>query len=71
MHPTLDVKDIPRFPNCWDTNSMINVPKFDSDPSLAIDHIAIFIKYASKVNMVHKDALMRLFINSPRTDQHE
>jgi len=71
MYPALDVKDIPGYLNHWDTNSMINVPKFDGHPSSTICHVTKFIKYASEVNMVHENACMRLFINSLGIDQRE
>ena len=71
MYPYLDVKDILAYPNIYGMNCIINVPKFDYDPSLSIDHVVIFLKCTSEINMVHEDAIMRLFIDSLKENQRK
>jgi hypothetical protein len=41
-----------------------NISKFDGDPLLAITHAVKFLKYTSKINVMHEGMLMRLFVNS-------
>lgn len=71
MYHALAVNDIPKYPTRYNSNYITNVLKFDGDPSSTIDHIAKFIEYASEINLVHEDALMKLFINSLGIDQRE
>lgn len=68
IFPAMDVKEVPGYLNPWDTNCRKNNPKFNGDPSSVVDHVVKFLKNTSKINMVHEDALMSLFINSLRED---
>jgi len=59
--PTLDIANIPGYLNHVTFNMIFTVPKFDGDPSFAIDHVARFATYTSKVDVVHQDVLIMLF----------
>jgi len=43
---------------------MQNMPQSRGDPSTTMDHIEEFVKHALKVNMVHLDSLVELFIST-------
>ena len=43
---------------------MRNMSQFDGDPCTTIDHITKLIEHASKMNVVHLDNLIELFIAS-------
>ena len=62
--PALDIASIPGCPNHVTFNMIFRVPKFDVDPSSAFDHVARFATYTSKVDVVHQDVLIMLFIRS-------
>jgi hypothetical protein len=39
MFPTLDIQDIPGYPNLFPLDWVNNCPKFDENPSLVIPHV--------------------------------
>jgi hypothetical protein len=69
MFPSLDIKDVPRYPNHFSPDWGDNCPKFDGDPSLAIAHVVKVLKYVSEINVTHQDVLIRLFLLSLGTRQ--
>jgi hypothetical protein len=71
MFPSLDIKDILRYPNHFSPYWGNNCPKFDGDPSLAITHVVNFLKYVLDIDVTHKDVLMILFILSLETRQKD
>jgi hypothetical protein len=64
MFPSLDINNIPGYPNHFSPDWLDDCPKFDGDPSSAITHVVKFLKYASKINVIHEDVLIRLFLVS-------
>jgi hypothetical protein len=48
-----------------------DLPKFDGDPLFSISHVVNFLKYASKINVMHEDVLMRLLAYSLEGKQRD
>jgi hypothetical protein len=55
---SLDTRNL--FPAGWREN----FPKFDGDPTLAITHVVNYMRYASSINVMHEDVLMKIFVSS-------
>jgi hypothetical protein len=62
--PSLGIKDIIGYPNHFSLDWVYDCPKFNGDPTLAITHIVRFLKYTSKINVIHEDVLIKLFLVS-------
>jgi hypothetical protein len=70
MFPSLDFNNFPGYPNHFCPNWLDDCPKFDGDPSSTITHVVKFLKYASKINVVHEDVLIRFFLVSLEARQN-
>jgi hypothetical protein len=44
-------------------------PKFNGDPTLAVTHVVNYMKYASSLNVLHEDVLMKIFVSSLESSQ--
>jgi hypothetical protein len=64
MFPSLDINNVPGYPNHFSSDWGNDCPKLDGDLSSAITHVVKFLKYTSKINVIHKDVLIRLFLIS-------
>jgi hypothetical protein len=64
VYPSLDVQNVPGYPNHFSTEWRENFPKFDGDPSLAVTHVVNYMKYALSLNVLHEDVLMKIFVSS-------
>jgi hypothetical protein len=69
VYPSFDVQDIPGYPNHFPTEWRENCPKFNGDPTLAVTHAVNYMKYASSLNVLHEDVLMKIFVSSLETSQ--
>jgi hypothetical protein len=61
VYPSLDVQNIPGYPNLFPAGWRENCPKFDGDPTLAVTHVVNYMRYASSINVMHEDVLMNFF----------
>jgi hypothetical protein len=64
VYPSIYVKNIPRYPNHLPTKWRESCPKFNGDPTLAVTHVINYMKYASRLNVLHEDVLMKFFVSS-------
>jgi hypothetical protein len=69
VYPSLDVHNIPRYPNHCSADWRENFPKFNGDPALAVTHIMEYMKYASRLNVLYEDVLMKCFLSSLEKSQ--
>jgi hypothetical protein len=74
VFPSLDIEDVPRYPNhCFLGWGKI-FPKFDGDSSLAITNVVNLLKYSLDIDVTHQDVLTIFFFyifrsNKKRLDQ--
>jgi hypothetical protein len=61
VYPSIDVQNIPGYPNHFSTEWRESFPKFNGDPTLAVTHVMNYMKYASSLNVLHEDVLMNFF----------
>jgi hypothetical protein len=71
VYPFFDVHDIPRYPNHCSLEWRACCPKFDGDPALAVTHVVNDMKYASNLNVLHEDVLMKIFVSSLESSQKD
>ena len=64
MFPSLDIKDIPGYPNNFSLYSRYNCQNFDRSPSLIVTHVVNLFKYTSEIDAMHQYVLIRLFFLS-------
>jgi len=64
-----DVEKIPRYPKHYYLKWLEEFPIFNGDTHCVIFHIAAFLQYASKINSMHENVLMKLFVASVKGDQ--
>jgi hypothetical protein len=64
MFPSLNVEDIPGYPNYFPPRLVRKCPKFNGDPLLAITHVENFLRYVSESSVTHQDVQIRLFFLS-------
>jgi hypothetical protein len=69
VYPSFDVQDIPGYPNHFPMEWRVNYPKFDGDPTLAVTHVVNYMKYASSLDVLHEDVLMKICVSSPESSQ--
>jgi hypothetical protein len=53
MFPSLDIDDIPGYPNHFSPIWEKNCPKFDGNSSLAITYVVNFLKYFLEIDVTH------------------
>jgi hypothetical protein len=71
VYPSFDVQDIPGYPNHCSPKWRESCPKFDGDPALAVTHVMNYMKYASSLNVLHEDVLMKIFVSSLESSQKD
>jgi hypothetical protein len=71
VYPSLDVQNVPGYPNHCPTEWRENCPKFDGDPALAVTHVANYMKYVSSLDVLHEDVLMKIFVSSLESSQKD
>jgi hypothetical protein len=64
VYPSIDVKNIPGYPNHFSMEWRESFPKFNGDPALAITHVVNYMKYVSRLNVLHEDVSMKSFVYS-------
>jgi hypothetical protein len=69
VYPSIDVQNIPGYPNHCSTEWRESFPKFNGDPTLAVTHVVNYMKYASSLNVLHEDVLMKIFVSSLESSQ--
>jgi hypothetical protein len=62
VDPSFDVQDIPGYPNYCSLEWRESCSKFDGDPALAVTHVVNYMKYASSLNVLHEDVLMKICV---------
>ena len=62
-YPSLDVQNIPGYPNHFSIEWREIFPEFDVDLALAVTHVMEYMKYASRLNVLHEDVL-KIFVSS-------
>jgi hypothetical protein len=63
VYPSLDVQNIPGYPNHFSVEWRSSCSKFDGDPTLVVTHVMEYMKYASRLNVLHEDVL-KIFVSS-------
>jgi hypothetical protein len=71
VYPSLDVQNVPGYPNHCPTEWRASCPKFDGDPALTLTHVVNYMKYASSLNVLHEDVLMKIFASSLKSSQKD
>jgi hypothetical protein len=69
LYLSIDVHNIPGYPNHFSMKWRASFPKFNGDPSLAVTHVINYMKYASSFNVRHEDVLMKIFVSSLESSQ--
>jgi hypothetical protein len=62
--PSFCIKNVLGYPNHFSLNWWDDCPKIDGDPSSTITQVVKFLKYTSKINVIHEYVLIRLFVLS-------
>jgi hypothetical protein len=70
VYNSLDVQNFPYYPNLCPTKWRENFPKSDGDPSLAVTHVANYMKYVSSLDVLHEDELMKNCVSSLESSQN-
>jgi hypothetical protein len=71
VYPSIDVQNIPGYPNYFPTEWRESCPKFSGDPTLAVTHVVNYMRYASSINVLHEDVLMKIFVSSLESSQRK
>jgi hypothetical protein len=71
VYPSFDVQDIRGYPNHCSPEWRESCPKFDGDPTLAVTYVMNYMKYASSLNLLHEDVLMKFFVSSLESSQKD
>jgi hypothetical protein len=71
VYPSFDVQDLSGYPNHFSLEWRERCPKFDVDPSLTFTHVMNYMKYASSLNVLHEDVLMKIFMSSLESSQKD
>jgi hypothetical protein len=71
VYPSLDVQNIPGYSNLFPAGWRENCPKFDGDPTLAVTHVVNYMRYASSINVMHEDVLMKFCVSSLDSSQRK
>ena len=69
VYPSLDIHNIPRYPNHYSLEWRESCPKFNGDLALAFTHVVNYMKYASSLDVMHEDVLMKIFVSSLESSQ--
>jgi hypothetical protein len=71
VYPSIDVQNIPGYSNLYPAGWRENCPKFDGDPTLVVTHVVNYMRYASSINVMHEDVLMKNFVSSLNSIQRK
>jgi hypothetical protein len=71
VYPSIDVQGIPRYPNYFHMEWSSSYPKFSGDPTLVVTHVMNYMRYASSINVLHEDLLMKKFASSLESCQRK
>jgi hypothetical protein len=71
VYPSIDVWNILIYLNHFPTGWREGFPKFNGDSSLTVTHVVNYMKYASSLNVLHEDVLMKFFVSSLESSQKE
>jgi hypothetical protein len=71
VYPSLDVQNIPGYPNHFSVEWREIFPEFDVDLALAVTHVMEYMKYASILNVLHEDVSMKFFVSSLEESQRK
>jgi hypothetical protein len=71
VYPSLDVQNVPGYPNHCPIEWRELFPKFDGDPALTVTHVVNYMKYASSLNVLHEDVLTKIFVSSLESSQKD
>jgi hypothetical protein len=71
VYPSFYVQDIFGYPNHYSPEWRASFPKFNGDPSLAITHVINYMKYASSLDVLQEDVLMKIFVSSLESSQKD
>jgi hypothetical protein len=69
VYPSIDVQNIPRYPNHCSTEWRASFHKFYVDRALLVTHVMNYMKYASRLNLFHEDVLMKKIVSSLESSQ--
>jgi diadenosine tetraphosphatase ApaH/serine/threonine PP2A family protein phosphatase len=64
VYRNIDAKRIPRYPNHYSLDWLEDCPTFDGYPILATSHDMKFLKYTSKINVIHENIDDTIFLLS-------
>jgi hypothetical protein len=69
LYPPIDVEKIPKYSHklplkWWEKK----IPKFDGDALFATQHITSSLKFVSKLNIIHEDVFIKIFVYSLEGD---
>jgi hypothetical protein len=64
VYPSIDIQNIPGYPNYFSMEWRTCCPKLNSDPTLVVTHVVNYMRYASSINVLHEDVLMKIFVSS-------
>jgi hypothetical protein len=62
VYSSHNVQNIPGYPNLCPAWWREKWPKFDGDPTLVVTHVVKYMRYASSINVMHEDVLMKIFV---------
>jgi len=71
VYLSLDVHNVPGYPNHCPTEWRANCPKFDSDLALAVTHMANYMMYVSSLDVLREDVIMKIFVSSLESSQKD
>jgi hypothetical protein len=62
-YPSFDVQDIHGYSNHFSSKWRARVPRFNGDPTLTVTHVINYMKYASSLDVLHEDVLMKICVS--------
>jgi hypothetical protein len=62
MYSTLDIKEIPGYPNKPPPKYDKNLPRFSDDPCSVVPHILSFVRYVSTFQGRHQNLFIGSFL---------
>jgi hypothetical protein len=64
VYPYFDFQSVLGYLNYFSLEWRVSFPKFDGDPSLAVTHVVEYMKYSSRLNVLHEYVLIIFFVYS-------
>ena len=62
LYPTLDTKNIVKYPSKHPPNYGKDFPKFGGNPFDVVPHILAFMKHMLKLKERHEDVVIKLYV---------